>query len=88
MATDSVQALIYLSYSKEMATISDDLVGATMGGKYQVGQSEVQIERFYERIIRMDTKQQLLDEFILLLSGTLLGVGITIFIIERKTKKK
>ncbi len=78
---EPVQSLIYLSYSKEMAQISQDLVEATIGKS--LIPKEVNIEKYYEPTTKMDRQTQLAMSITILIAGILCGATISTYLIEK-----
>ncbi len=80
---EPVQALMYLSYSREMAQISEDLIEATLEREL-LPRPRIQIEKYYEHTVLFDRRSQLAIEVLVLTSGVLLGALISLYVIEGK----
>lgn len=82
--TDPAQALIYLSYSKEMATISYEISQSAFGDMFNLNNQPLLVERYYEEIVRFDAKQEFAITTILLITGIFAGIMMTLYIIEKR----
>ncbi len=80
---DPLQSLTYLSYSREMSQISEDLIEATIE-KETSPRRGITIEKYYERAVTFDRRTQLAIEIGVLISGILLGVLASLYILEGK----
>ncbi len=80
---EPIQALTYLSYSREMAQISEDLIEATLD-REQFPRTRVQIEKYYEHTIIFDRRPKLAIEILVLTSGVLLGALVSLYVVEGK----
>jgi uncharacterized protein len=83
--SDPVEALVFLSYSKEMAQISEEIVIA-IAGDNAIAREPPKAVKFYEEVVRIDTRQQLESVAILLVTGTLCGTLIAIAVFESRRK--
>ena len=79
--TEPVQSLIFLSYSKEMAQISEDLYEATVGKPVSSG---VDIDKYYDFSSTLDAQSRLYLQLATLLTGFLCGVSVVIYAIDKK----
>ena len=79
---EPLQAMVYMSYSREMAQISEDLTEAILDEK--VVSRRVHIEKYYEHAIMLDRRTKLAIELVVLLSGAMLGVLVSLYILEGK----
>jgi uncharacterized protein len=85
--SDPAQALIYLSYSKEMAQISEVLTKAVLGDQFMPATTPT-VEKYYEQIVRLDVRGSFVEALSLLATGIAAGVLLSIASTEWKTKPK
>lgn len=84
---DPAQAMIYLSYSKEMAQISEEITNAVVGN-YFIKSPEPVTEKYYQEIVRLDVHGSFIESIILLLTGISAGTMATLAYLESKQPKK
>ena len=84
--SDPAQALIYLSYSKEMAQISEVLTKAVLGNQFMPEPPTV--EKYYEEIVRLDVRGSFVEALSILATGIAAGVLLSIASTEWNPKQK
>jgi len=86
--SDPLVSLIYLSYSEEMAKISQDLYSA-FTGKYISNLPSINVQKFYETSTKTE-KESIVKSVALIVSGVLAGIGLSFAFYEtsKKFKKK
>jgi len=85
--TDPLTSLIYLSYSKEMSKISEDIVKATTGNQL-LPEQPVTIAKYYESVVKFNPEAEVTQQLVLFASGLLAGVVVSFFIAEKAFKKR
>jgi len=80
---DPSQSLIFLSYAKEFAKISKDLVNSLVGEEEVHGEPEVQVR---ERVEEVEAREGL-ESYVYILAGFLTGLTISLLGFERSKRR-
>ncbi|MDD5181781.1 MAG: hypothetical protein PHC66_01260 [Candidatus Nanoarchaeia archaeon] len=81
--SDPGEALVYLSYSKEMATISYEISESAFGDLFKLNNPPV-VEKYYQEVSRFETNQEFTVDVILLITGVFAGIILTMYINGKK----
>jgi len=82
--TDPAEALIYLSYSKEMASISYEISESAFGDMFNLNVPAPTIERYYDETARFQTNQEFTVAVVLLITGAFAGIILSMYLLEKK----
>ena len=75
---DPLQSMVFFSYSKQMALISEDLVEATTGKQLVKKGAEIEVFK-----VKPFSTTNLIIDILILISGALLGILISFYLLEK-----
>ncbi len=79
--SDPADAFIYYAYARNFAILSKDILNAE---KLKVISSPVIIEKHYKTRYLVNYKSEILQEMVILISGILSGIAVTLWKIEKR----